>query len=88
MSPRPPHPSRDDFDGPKHDIVHVDASQRPDSLNRVQFTVHWLDGQTPSGVRGQVFFADPGERAAEWEAEGRKVTIVRFGDTTEMAAVA
>jgi hypothetical protein len=76
-----PHPAPDDFDGPNHDIVHVAANARPDGHNRVQFTAHWLADReiAPSGVRGQVFFADPDARIREWEAEGRKVTVVRIG---------
>ncbi len=74
-------PTRGDFDGPHHTIVHVAADARPDGYNRVQFTTHWLTDQewVPSGVRGQVSFADLEAQVQEWEAEGRKVTVVRIG---------
>lgn len=71
-------PTRDEFTSPNEDIVHVAADAKPDDHNRVQFFAHWLTDQewVPSGVRGQVFYAD---LTSGWR--GPSGTSARYGSS-------
>jgi hypothetical protein len=62
----------------------------PDKFGRRRFSAYWLaDNIGPRcdeyGVRGQAFFADPGEFEADCLERGRTVRVVDVQPATEVA---
>ena len=78
-------PRREEFTDPSEVIVYVPSGQQPDSLNRTRFIAFWITDQdwVPTGVRGQVFFADLNEVIADVKRRGEHVRVVTLSDRSQ-----